>query len=206
MLSHFWTRLLLFFWAQRGNSSSVQRTLESAWNTQNIWRFYHDSINLAQKKVSQLKPFCESLLPVKAGDIVEFDEMWSFVFSKAQRVWIWIAICRRTRQVVAYHLGDRDLASFRQFYKKLPIGYANCLSRSDRLKAYKEITICGHKMCEKKEGQTNIVEAFNNVLRQRLPRLIRRGCSFSKSLQNHERVLRWFIQTYNEDMISRFGT
>src|SRR3989338_10927145 len=128
--------------------------------------------------------------------------MWSFVFSKAFRVWIWIAICRRKRQIVAYHLGNRDLKSFKQFYAKFPIGYANCLSRSDKFNAYKQIAICGHRLCEKKEGETNIVEAFNNVLRQRLSRLIRRGCSFSKSMQNHEMVLRWFIQEYNEKILS----
>jgi len=64
-------------------------------------------------------------------DIVEFDELWSFVGSKAYRVWVWIALCRRTKQVVAYHLGDRKKKDFENFYLKVPIDYANCRSTSD---------------------------------------------------------------------------
>src|SRR5439155_9052814 len=35
--------------------------------------------------------------------------VWSFVLKKVHRVWVWIALCRKTRQVVAYALGDRSL-------------------------------------------------------------------------------------------------
>lgn len=144
----------------------------------------------------------ESLAPANAGDIVEFDEMWSFVQSKAQRVWIWIALCRRTKQVVAYHLGDRDKKSFNQFYKKVPIDYANCLSTSDGLEVYKDLKIYGHSMGKKKEGRTSQVEAFNTILRQRMARLVRKTCAFSKSVEMHEIAIRIFIQEYNIERLS----
>lgn len=67
---------------------------------------------MVKKKVLQLKPFVETLLPAKVDDILEFDELWSFVFSKLNRVWIWIALCRRTKQVVAFHFGNRDTKTF----------------------------------------------------------------------------------------------
>jgi IS1 family transposase len=155
---------------------------------------------LDKKKVSQLKPFVESLLSAKADDIIEFDELWSFVFSKLNRVWLWIALCRRTKQVVAFHFGDKDSKTFDEFYLKLPIPYANCLSRSDGLKAYKKLTTYGHKMYKKKEGETNQVEAFNTILRQRLARLVRKTCAFSKSFEMHEAVIGCFIQEYNESI------
>jgi IS1 family transposase len=157
---------------------------------------------LVKKKVSQLRLFSQSLAPAKVGDIVEFDEMWSFVQSKAQRIWIWIALCRRTKQVVAYHLGNRDKKSFYEFYNKVPIDYANCLSTSDGFEVYKDLKICGHSMGKKKEGRTSQVEAFNTILRQRLSRLIRKTCAFSKSTEMHEIVIRWFIQQYNEERLS----
>jgi insertion element IS1 protein InsB len=141
-------------------------------------------------------------LPAKVNDIVEFDELWSYVGSKANRVWLWIALCRRTKQVVAYYLGDRTLASFKEFYKKIPIPYANCLSRSDGLHAYRMLTSYGHKMSKRKNGETSQVEAFNTILRQRLARLVRKTCAFSKSEDNHEMVIRWFIQGYNEEILS----
>ena len=128
--------------------------------------------------------------------------MWSFVQSKAQRIWIWIALCRRTKQVVAYHLGDRDKKSFKEFYNKVPVDYANCLSTSDGFNAYKTLKIYGHKMGKKKKGRTSQVEAFNMILRQRLARLVRKTCAFSKSLEMHEIVIRLFIQEYNEERLS----
>ena len=149
-----------------------------------------------------MRPFSESLFPALVGDIVEYDELWSFVVSKAQRVWIWIALCRRTKQVVAYYLGDRTKESFEKFYRKVPIEYANCLSTSDGLEVYRVLKIYGHSMGKKKQGRTSQVEAFNTVLRQRLARLVRKTCAFSKSLEMHEIVIRWFIQQYNEGILS----
>lgn len=55
-------------------------------------------------------------------------------------------------------------------------------------------------MYKKKKGETNQVEAFNTVLRQRLSRLVRKTCAFSKSFEMHETVIRCFIQNYNESI------
>ena len=135
-------------------------------------------------------------------DLVEYDELWSFVEKKLNRVWLWVALCRRTKQVVAFHLGNRDKEAFLEFYLKVPIDYANCLSRSNGLKAYKLMTSYGHKMCRKKNGETSQVEAFNTILRQRLARLVRKTCAFSKCMKMHEAVIRWFIQDYNQSILS----
>ncbi|MBI2666975.1 IS1 family transposase, partial [Candidatus Woesearchaeota archaeon] len=40
------------------------------------------------------------------------------------------------------------------------------------------------------------------ILRQRLARLVRKTCAFSKTFEMHEIVIRWFIQQYNEDILS----
>ena len=34
--------------------------------------------------------------------VLELDELWSCIFKRANKRWIWIALCRATRQVVAY--------------------------------------------------------------------------------------------------------
>jgi IS1 family transposase len=36
---------------------------------------------------------------------LELDELWSFVLKRANKRWVWVALCRATRQVVAYALG-----------------------------------------------------------------------------------------------------
>lgn len=157
---------------------------------------------MVKKKISQLRDFVDSLLPAQADDIIEYDELWSYVYSKANKVWLWLALCRRTKQIVGFHLGDRDRNSFEKFYLKIPIPYANCISRSDKLTHYRKITSYGHKMCKKSEGQTTQVESFNTILRQRLSRLVRKTCAFSKSFLMHEIVIRLFIQNYNENIKS----
>lgn len=143
-------------------------------------------------------------MPAKANDIVEYDEMWTFVGSKAKRAWLWIALCRRTKQVVAYHLGNRTKKSFEEFYLKVPANYAGCISHSDGFEAYSSISKYYHTKSKKKSGRTSQVEAFNNVLRQRLARVVRKSCAFSKSHEMHEIVLRWFIQEYNEAISVKF--
>jgi insertion element IS1 protein InsB len=39
---------------------------------------------------------------------MDLDGLWSFVYKKKNKVWIWIALCRKTRQVVSRAIGDRS--------------------------------------------------------------------------------------------------
>ena len=61
------------------------------------------------EKTEALPAIVDTLLPAENGDVLELDELWSFVQSKAQQLWLWVALCRRTRQIVAWTLGDRSL-------------------------------------------------------------------------------------------------
>ena len=51
---------------------------------------------------------------------VEADELWSFVQKKANPHWIWIAMEKQTRQIIAFHVGDRSQESAQQLWAKLP--------------------------------------------------------------------------------------
>ena len=53
----------------------------------------------------------------------ECDEMWSLVFSKTIKVYIWRLIDRRTREIIGCYLGDRS----RQSAKKLWVQFPRCL-------------------------------------------------------------------------------
>jgi insertion element IS1 protein InsB len=67
---------------------------------------------VGSKKVAQLPPLRTTLVAPDPGDtastILELDELWSLVLKKANDSWIWIALCRKTRQVVAYAIGNRS--------------------------------------------------------------------------------------------------
>jgi insertion element IS1 protein InsB len=53
----------------------------------------------------------------------ELDELCSFVGKKANRHWVWIAMDASTRQVTAFHVGDRSSQSAIALWDKLPAVY-----------------------------------------------------------------------------------
>ena len=152
---------------------------------------------MAQKKVAQLPELSETLLEV-ANPVLELDELWSFVLKKARKRWIWIALCRQTRQVVAFVLGDRSRKSCRRLWQALPEPYRQAHCYTDFWEAYsKVLPEAQHTAVGKESGQTAHVERWNLTLRQRLARFVRRTLSFSKSEKMHEACLRLFIHRYN---------
>jgi insertion element IS1 protein InsB len=53
----------------------------------------------------------------------EVDELWSFVGKKANRQWVWLAMDAVTRQILAFHVGDRSDQSAQALWEKIPMGY-----------------------------------------------------------------------------------
>src|SRR6266446_75058 len=53
----------------------------------------------------------------------EADEMWSFVQKKANKQWMWIAMDAKTRQIIAFHVGDRSGESGKALWAKMPLVY-----------------------------------------------------------------------------------
>ena len=54
-----------------------------------------------------------------------------------------------------------------------------------------------HRRCPKGSDGTSIVEAINCSLRQRCGVLVRKSCSFSKSLSMHTARIKIVIDKYN---------
>jgi insertion element IS1 protein InsB len=125
----------------------------------------------------------------------EADEMWSFVGKKANKQWLWIAMDAKTRQVIAFHLGDRSRESGEQLWAKIQEVYQQQATFcTDFYEVYKGvIPLAQHKAITTQARKTNHVERFNNTLRQRLSRLVRDTLSFSKKLVNHVGAITFFI-------------
>ena len=87
----------------------------------------------------QLPPLADTLDEARVDDVLELDEVWSFVLKKDHQRWIWVALCRRTRQIVAYFIGDRTEASCLQLWRRIPTAYVRCHSFSDFWDAYQRI-------------------------------------------------------------------
>ena len=54
-----------------------------------------------------------------------------------------------------------------------------------------------YQSVSKESSQTNHIERFNNTLRQRLSRLVRKTLSFSKKQDNLIGAIYYFIHNYN---------
>jgi IS1 family transposase len=129
----------------------------------------------------------------------EADEMWSFVKQKANKQWIWIAMDAKTRQVIAFHMGDRSRESAKELWAKIPLLYREqAMFHTDQYEAYRGVISAErHQAITKKARKTNHIERFNNTLRQRVARLVRETLSFSKKLANHIGAIKYFICYYN---------
>jgi insertion element IS1 protein InsB len=130
---------------------------------------------------------------------VEADEMWSFVKQKANKQWIWIAMDKQTRQIMAFHVGDRSHDSAKKLWANLPAVYREQATfYTDQYEVYKGvIPAAQHKAITKHARKTNHIERFNNTLRQRVSRLVRDTLAFSKKLAHHIGAIKYFICHYN---------
>ena len=150
------------------------------------------------KKLGKLPAFVDTLLPGQNDNVLELDALWSFVGAKVQTFWLWVALCRRSRQIVAWTLGDRSEQSALTLRAALPKDYRRCATRSVLWKAYRAVFLARtHRCCRKREGETCHVERWFGTLRTRLSRLVRRAYSFSKDAEKHLDAIHLFITAYH---------
>jgi insertion element IS1 protein InsB len=188
---------ILRAYQERSSLRGLERTFGVSRNTVIAWI----------KKATKLPVVSET---VRASDItdgdatiLELDELWSFVRKKANQVWVWFALCRKTRQVVAYALGDRSEKTCRRLWEGIPPAYRAAHCFTDFWVAYQAvIPEDQHTATGKETGETAHVERWNNTLRERLARFVRKTLSFSKSLVMHEACLHLFLSRYNLERAS----
>jgi len=131
--------------------------------------------------------------------LAEADELWSFVQKKANKPWIWIAMDAKTRQILAFHVGDQSRKSGEQLWTNVPEVYQQqAVFYTDFYEVYQGVMPAArHKPITKQARKTNHIERFNTTLRQRVARLVRETLSFSKKLANHVGAIKYFICHYN---------
>lgn len=141
-----------------------------------------------------------SVLPKAKGKLtVQMDELWSFIDSKGNKQWVWLAINADTREIIGCHVGDRSRTSAQQLWQSLPAVYRQCAKvYTDHWEAYETVIPSKlHCAVGKESGLTSYIERLNNTMRQRVARLVRKTLSFSKKLDNHIGAIWMFIHEYN---------
>ncbi len=132
-------------------------------------------------------PTAGSSHPKKPGRLtLQLDEIWSFVGAKDNKQWIWLAIDADTREIVGCYVGNRTRQSAKKLWQSLPPVYRQCaVCYTDFWEAYEQVLPSKrHQAVGKETGKTCYIERFNNTLRQRVGRLVRKTLSFSKKLSN----------------------
>jgi insertion element IS1 protein InsB len=118
---------------------------------------------------------------------VEADEMWSFVAKKANKQWVWIAMDKQTRQIIAFHIGDRSHESAKQLWANLPAVYREqAMFSTDPYVVYTGvIPAAQHKAITKQARKTNHIERFN-LWGSDSPKLA--SLAWSLYCRSHERI------------------
>ncbi|MEM9001144.1 MAG: IS1 family transposase [Bacteroidota bacterium] len=121
----------------------------------------------------------------------EMDELWSYIGSKANTVWITYAIERETRGTVGFFVGSKTKANIRPLVNNLLLRNPKHIY-TDRLNIYPALvpkTI--HRFFR---YSTNHIERKNLTLRTHIKRLSRKTICFSKKkkyLEAHLRIYFW---------------
>ena len=187
-------KLLLERISLRGICRSMQVSIQ--WLLQYIDKLYQqqpDHLNLQVR------------IKMNINDVTIFsidnqlDEMWSFVERKTNKQWIWIAMDTNSRQVIAFHVGDRGILGASKLWKKIPNIYKkHAIFHTDNWDAYLSIIPPDqHQIVSKSSGKNADIERLNCTIRQRNSRLVRQSLSFSKKLENHVGSLKYFFCNYN---------
>ena len=77
----------------------------------------------SKKSPTGIAPFKESIAPAAKDDVLEVDELFTFVGCKANQTRIWVVVCRRTRQILSFFLGDGSMTRCKRLWRKLPYDY-----------------------------------------------------------------------------------
>ena len=87
-----------------------------------------------------------------------------------------LAIDEATREIVGVYVGNRSGDGARGLWRSLPAVYRQCaICYTDFWQAYEQVIPSKrHQAVGKEKGKTSYIERFNNTLRQRVGRLVRK--------------------------------
>ena len=88
-----------------------------------------------------------------------------YVCKKACRQWVWLAIDRKTRDIIGVHIGDRSAKSAAALWQSIPDIYCRYATvYTDYWSSYNDvIPEKQHYSVGKETGLTNPIERFNNT-------------------------------------------
>jgi insertion element IS1 protein InsB len=112
---------------------------------------------------------------------------------------MWPALAATTRQVMAFHVGDRSRKRAKRLWAKSPLADRQHATFHPAQEVVYEgvIPAAPPRTINTLARQSHHLERFNNPLRQRVARLVREARSFSKQRANHSGAMKLFICHYH---------
>src|SRR6266851_1511792 len=109
--------------------------------------------------------------------------------------------------IVGCAIGPRDKTTAEELWHSLPPEYRQrAVCFTDFYQVYARVLPSKrHRATGKETGKTAYIERFNNTLRQRCSRLVRKALSFSKKLANHVGAIWYFIHHDTARMCARLA-
>jgi hypothetical protein len=90
----------------------------------------------AVPKRLRVQPVASSCDIVRGCREVEADELWSFE-QKTNPHWLWLAMDKQTRHIIAFYVGDHSRESAKQLWANMPAAYrVNATFHTDQYAAY----------------------------------------------------------------------
>jgi insertion element IS1 protein InsB len=95
-----------------GNARAAQ--VSESW----LQKYVNEQYENTPKEIAPL------ILPEKNfSPVIECDEMLSFVGGKRNKQWLWLAIDRNTRLIVAAHIADQGISEAQGLWANMPSHY-----------------------------------------------------------------------------------
>ena len=115
---------------------------------------------------------------IKECRVIEIDEMWHFVQKKREKIWVWLAVDRDSKELLGYEVGSRGKKTLKKLLRT--IAHIRCDTyASDSWKVYKNV-IPQQKLIQSKK-ETTQVESKNSQLRHYIARFHRKIFCYSKT-------------------------
>ena len=129
---------------------------------------------------------------------IEIDEFFTYQKSKNSKIYVWLAVCRHSMEVIAFHVSTkRSKKAFTKLFNK--IKHLNILNiHTDKYKAYNDIYKTHNHTTTKAE--TYSVESTNNRFRHKLARFKRKSISYSKDIANLSKSVSMLSVVINSDI------
>ncbi|MCO7332227.1 IS1 family transposase [Riemerella anatipestifer] len=130
-------------------------------------------------------------------EIVELDEIHSYVQHKKNYCWSWIAVDRLRKRFISFICDKRDTKTFLKLWEQLKNRNINVFC-SDYWKSYSELIPSERHVASKAETFT--VEGYNSRIRHYLARFKRKTKCYSKSKTMLENSLKLLCLKLNNEL------